>query len=96
MRPGFETTVPHFPNVSANPWLPDYPNPPDLRFNYYKLMNDAWANNSPIAKAPAGKTVKRNVVSLTSTWLNCGKPCRCFGNVQGPAPSWPTRASVQD
>ena len=57
MRPGFETTVPHFPNVSANPWLPDYPNPPDLRFNYYKLMNDAWANNSPIAKAPAGKTV---------------------------------------
>lgn len=57
MRPGFEKTVPYVRNETANPWLPDYPNPPDLRFNYYKLLNDSWASGMPIGKAPAGKTV---------------------------------------
>lgn len=58
MRPGFSTTLPYVRNNSANPWLPDYPNPPDLRFNYFKLLNDAWTACGPIAKAPpGGKTV---------------------------------------
>lgn len=59
MRPGFEKQVPYTRNVSANPWLPDYPNPPDLRFNYFKLLNDAWSAGTAIGAAPAGpkKTV---------------------------------------
>lgn len=57
MRPGFEKEVPYVRNVSANPWLPDYPNPPDLRFNYYKLLNDSWTNRKAIGTAPANKTV---------------------------------------
>lgn len=58
MRPGFEKQVPYTRNVSANPWLPDYPNPPDLRFNYFKLLNDAWSAGTAIGKAPsAGKSV---------------------------------------
>lgn len=52
MRPGFEKDLPYTSNVSANPWLPDYPNPPDLRFNYFKLLNDSLSNGAPIGKAP--------------------------------------------
>lgn len=56
MRPGFEFRVPHVANTTANPWQPDYPNPADLRFNYYKLMNDAGAAGQPIAQAPSALT----------------------------------------
>ncbi|QPC89749.1 NAD(P)-binding protein [Mesorhizobium sp. INR15] len=54
MRPGFEKQVPYTRNASANPWLPDYPNSPDLRFNYFKLLNDSWAASRPIGTAPSG------------------------------------------
>ncbi|WP_029030923.1 flavin monoamine oxidase family protein [Salinarimonas rosea] len=57
MRQGFEKSVPYVRNVSANPWLPDFPNPPDLRFNYFKLLNDSWATGQPIGRAPTAKTV---------------------------------------
>jgi tryptophan 2-monooxygenase len=52
MRPGFEARIPYVANVSADPWLPDYPNPPDLRFNYYRLLANALAAKTAIAKAP--------------------------------------------
>lgn len=54
MRPGFEKQVPYTRNVSPNPWLPDYPNPPDLRFNYYKLLSNSWTAGQPIGTAPFG------------------------------------------
>jgi tryptophan 2-monooxygenase len=57
MRPGFEKEVPYARNVSVNPWLPHYPNPPDLRFNYYKLLNDSCQSGLPIGSAPGQKTV---------------------------------------
>lgn len=58
MHPGFSHPVPYVAaNPNDNPWLPDYPNPPDLRFNYFKLLNDAWAARGPIGNAPKGKTV---------------------------------------
>ncbi len=53
MRPGFQFRVPHVANTTSNSWLPDYPNPADLRFNYYKLMNDAGAAGQPLANAPS-------------------------------------------
>eukprot|EP00752_Nemacystus_decipiens_P000155 g155.t1 len=34
-----------------NDWLPDFPNAPDLRFNYYKLLNDAWSAQTAIGYA---------------------------------------------
>jgi monoamine oxidase len=42
-------------NVSTgeNDWLPDYPNPADFRFDYYKLMSLAQQNNSGIGFAPS-------------------------------------------
>jgi len=54
MRPGFEKQVPYTRNASANPWLPDYPNSPDLRFNYFKLLNDALVTGTAIGTAPVG------------------------------------------
>src|SRR5438034_5076177 len=58
MRPGFSRPVPYvFANTNDQPWLPDYPNSPDLRFNYFKLLNDAWAVPGPIGQAPSAKTV---------------------------------------
>ncbi|RYF35068.1 MAG: NAD(P)/FAD-dependent oxidoreductase, partial [Comamonadaceae bacterium] len=53
MRNGYEIQLPHVASPPGQPWLPDYPNPADLRFNYYKLLADAWAAKGPIAKAPA-------------------------------------------
>lgn len=52
MHNGYEKLLPHVASPADKPWLPDYPNPPDLRFNYFKLLSDAWAAKSPIAKAP--------------------------------------------
>ncbi|MEM9878930.1 MAG: FAD-dependent oxidoreductase [Pseudomonadota bacterium] len=45
------------PTSSSNEdWLPDFPNPPDFRFNYYKLLNDALqASNAIATAAPQGK-----------------------------------------
>lgn len=52
MRPSF-----HLPSPSVkadDDWLPDYPNPPDLRFNYFKLLADAASQSVPIGRAPSG------------------------------------------
>ena len=55
MRPGFEKKVPYVKAPKAAPWLPDYPNPPDLRFNYNALLTAAWGQGAypAIATAPA-------------------------------------------
>jgi tryptophan 2-monooxygenase len=44
----------HLPQVANDPndWYPDYPNPADFQFDYYKLLDLAAQNNSGIGYAP--------------------------------------------
>jgi tryptophan 2-monooxygenase len=51
MRPVVDFTIPRIIGDS-NDWLPDYPNPPDLQFDYYRLLSLAQQNKNAIGKAP--------------------------------------------
>jgi tryptophan 2-monooxygenase len=43
----------------TNDWLPDFPNSPDLRFDYFKLLNDAC-----VAQAGIGRAGPNNKVAI--------------------------------
>ena len=49
MRPILNYSLPFVMNDS--PWSANYPNPPDLNFNYYNLLDKAYTNNNAIGKA---------------------------------------------
>ncbi len=51
MRPVVDIPIPRVPG-DQNDWLPDYPNPPDLRFDYYRLLSLAQQNENGIGTAP--------------------------------------------
>lgn len=61
MRNGYQNDLPHVASSPQEPWMPDYPNPPDLRFNYFRLMNLAREAGTPIAKAPTTTNAKVTV-----------------------------------
>lgn len=54
MRPVADFEIPRVPSdPAAGDWMPDYPNPPDLRFDYYELLHRAQQAGNGIGTAPA-------------------------------------------
>lgn len=86
MRPVLDYSIEEVsPDPSASQWQPKYPNPPDLAFNYYNLLDVARENGNGIAKAPSGTAptvaiVGGGVAGLTAAreLLRCGYTPKIF------------------
>lgn len=64
MRNGYQNNIPHVSSPPGQDWMPDYPNPPDFQFNYFKLMDMARKAGTPIAKARPRTTGKKTTVGI--------------------------------